>query len=370
MNPQEADLREVKNTNPFISYSESEKCEYLTSVCSINRVVIAKVPLWGIDDEICTKQANEIFSTQLIIDELKKTAAIYGVKLDGYSESELPKFLDYGLTSGNIKEKQVSLRIVKKFGNRLGLILLTLKTGLRENRLARDDWNDKHWEYWSKVSNIILVGGLASGVLGRYFKEQIQFVFDMAGVKPYNIILFDNGTYIGTMGCSMLVKNKNSRNIVFDFGQTNIKRSVVTLENGEVEDLNVLSSLPSKFMDLENDYEKAAKLHKYLLSVIYNTFKECEKNAPLNNEIVISIASYTIGGVLNDKRGGYAKLSLLCRNYAELLSDELSGSLHREVTVRLVHDGTANALYFKDYENSVCVSVGTAFGVGFPEIEL
>ena len=38
--------------------------------------------------------------------------------------------------------------------------------------------------------------------------------------------------------------------------------------------------------------------------------------------------------------------------------------------IRLVHDGTAAALYYKGAKNAVCITVGTAFGVGFPEIIL
>lgn len=356
--------------NPFISYSESEKCEYLSSLCSINKTVVAKVPVRGIDDEIEGKKANDIFCTKLIIDDIKKLSKQYNIDLSHYNESELPKFLDYGLECSDVITKQACRRIARKFGKRLGLILLTLKTGLPENRLVRSDWNDEHWKYWSEIENVVLTGGLASGVLGRYLKEEILFVFDMAGVKPYNIVLFENGTYVGTMGCAVLIENKNSTNVVFDFGQTNIKRSIVKLKNGEVADVNILKSLPSENMALNNDYDMAFSLHKYLLNVLYRTFRECEKVCKLNDEVVISIASYTVGGILNDERGGYAKLCLLSRNYGELLSNELSGALHRSIRVKLVHDGTANALYFKDYKNAVCVSIGTAFGVGYPEINL
>jgi len=60
--------------------------------------------------------------------------------------------------------------------------------------------------------------------------------------------------------------------------------------------------------------------------------------------------------------------NMLSNDYAKLLMEDLSGMLHKKVKVRLVHDGTANALYFSEIENSVCVSLGTAFGVGFTDI--
>ncbi len=356
--------------SPFLSFSSEENCEYLTSVCSVNSVSVVKAPVKGIDDSIEGKTVSKFFNTQLIIEEIKKFAQYFKIDISDQPECDLPKLLDKWLISENVIEMRIANRIAVKFGNRLGLTLLTLKTGLPENRCARDNWRDIHWDYWSQVENIILVGGLASGLLGRKLKEQIQYVFDVARVKPYNIILFDNGTYVGAMGCSTQIKNRNSNNLVFDFGQTNIKRCFVKLRNDQIEDMRFLKSMPSINMELGLDYDKAMELNKYLINILYDTYKEVSRHTELNDEIVISIASYTIGGVLNDERGGYAKLSLLGRNYANVLSDELSGRLHKNVTVKLIHDGTANALYFSDYENSVCLSIGTAFGVGFPETKV
>lgn len=364
--------------NPFL-HRESDKgtSDYLTSNCSINRIRIAKLPVHGIDDEIEGLTVKEFFSTKLVIEEIKKNAQVLGIELEGVNEKKLPRKLAKCLESENAEIANEAMKIVKKFGNRLGLLFLTLKVGDAANRAARDDWNDEHWEYWSQIKDIILAGGLAAGRLGEELKKQAEYVFSVYGIEPYNIILYDNSSDVGVLGCSTQISNKNGVSVVMDFGQTSIKRCVVTKQDGEVTEIKTLEPYPSIFMEweVESEEEKlrqAKKLHKYLLKAIvdtYNTAKAISGSEP-NNEIVISIASYVINGRLNSERGGYAKLCCLGKNYAELLWWELSGILRKDVMVKLIHDGTAAALNFHDRKDTVCLSIGSYFGIGFPETGL
>lgn len=361
--------------NPFLSYSEEYNCEYLSSVCSINRVVVAKPPLEGVDDSIKGKSAMEFFSTPVIVNEIKKQAKARRLDISEYCDSDLPKFLNDGILCTDARKKRVCNDIAIKFGNRLGLLLLTLKTALEENKAARTDWTDEHWNYWKNVKTVILVGGLASGMLGRRFKECIHNIFDMANVKPYNIMLFESGSHVGVMGCATLIKEEDSYNVIFDFGQTNTKRSLVVKKNGEITEIKTLPTLPSVNMqtdiiDRKERLEKAYELHKHIVNIITDTYREAQERYDVSDEIIISIANYNIGDRLSPKRGGYAKLCDLSDEYGKLLAHDLSGSLRKEVKIRLVHDATAVALYFKDYENSVCLTLGTAFGVGFPQMNL
>lgn len=359
--------------NPFLSYLKEEKSEYLSSVCSLNKAVLKKLPLYGIDDTLEGKTFREIFSTQLIVDEIKKAAYDYNVDISSFDDNMLPKLLDRALISEDIKYNRLGERIATKFGDRLGLLLLALKLGEKENRKARPDWNDEHWEYWSNLDTVIFVGGLASSMLGRRFKERIQHIFDKAKVKPYNIMLFDNATYVGVMGCAKLMSD-NTTSLVFDFGHTNLKRCIITKGVSEITHFIALESVKSKYVgkikDGEDGWEAALLLHKHLVKTITDTYKKYNEKYVLSREIVISIANYNAGGVLNSERGGYAKLTELGNDYQKILSEDLSSVLHKRVKVRLVHDGTANALYFTDIENSVCISLGTAFGVGFTDIKM
>lgn len=167
--------------NPFVSFSEIDNKEYLTSRCSLNRAVMRKLPVCGLDDSIEGKRFKDIFSTPLICEAVREAAKRYEIDLRDIPDGELPILVDRGLRSDNALHKQMAETVAKKFGIRLGMILLTLKKGEKENRLARDDWDDSCWEFWRSLDTVILPGGLASGMLGRKFKEYIHYVFDLAG---------------------------------------------------------------------------------------------------------------------------------------------------------------------------------------------
>lgn len=361
--------------NPFISVDEQSNSQYLTENCSLNRMVVAKLPLKGIEDSLEGKTADTIFSTSVLIEAIMENAPVLSIDTANTPRSKLPLLLEQRLTDRDESVCASAEALVKKFGYRLGLIFLTLKTGERENREARLDWTDRHWEYWAQLKTVILVGGLANGILGTRLKEYALELFAAAGVEPYDFILFENASFVGVMGCASKISNPDCVAAVFDFGQTNIKRCIVKKAGEEIAGVTTLPSVESKYMksDVPDRNEKrsmALCLHKYLINTVLDTYREAEKNDELSDEIIISIASYTVGGRLNDRRGGYAKLSLLCNNYAECLSEELSGRLKHRVRVRLIHDGTAVALYFGGYRDAVCITMGTGFGVGFPDISI
>lgn len=360
--------------NPFLFYSEDAKTEYVTSLCSVNRGVIAYVPVKGIADDIVGKSANQIFSAKLITEEIKEAAGKRGVDISGYTDQNLPKFLDDATYSDNIRAKLLADSIIRKYGNRLGVILLTLKQGRPENRAVRYDWNSEHWDYWANLKTVILTGGLSGGLLGRRLKEQILYVFDMAGETPYNIMLFDNGSHIGTMGCAKLLPDDCGSAAVLDFGQTNLKRCIIKKKNGDISEFIKLPSKPSMHMELDTsdspeNCERAIELHRYLTKAVADTCKEALRAGEFCDKVVISIANYTVANKLYKDRGGYAKLFNITEEYGNLLAHDLSSELHRQVEVRLLHDGTAIGLYFSDVPDSICLSLGTAFGVGFTDIK-
>lgn len=361
--------------NPFLSYSQESKTEYVTSLCSVNRSIIRHIPVKGLADDIIGKSANQIFSAKLISQEIKEQAEKRGVDISGYTDQNLPKFLDDATYSENIVEKVMADAIVRKYGIRLGVILLTLKQGHPKNKAVRYDWNDAHWQYWANLKTVILTGGLSGGLLGRRLKEQILYVFDMAGETPYNIMLFDNGSHIGTMGCAKLLPDTCECAAVLDFGQTNLKRCIIRKKKGDIAEFTKLLTKPSMHMELDTsdspeNCARAIELHRYLANVVADTCKEALQTGGFCNKVIISIANYVVDNKLFRDRGGYAKLFNLTEEYGSLLSHDVSSILHRQVDVRLVHDGTAIGLYFSDVPQSICLSLGTAFGVGFTDINL
>lgn len=361
--------------NPFLSVSDIDKTEYLSARCSLNRAILAKLPLYGIEDGIEGMTFKDIFSTPTIIGEIRRAAKRFNIDLSHMPDGDLPKILSEGLVSNDARLRQMAERVTKKFGCRLGLLFLTLKTALPENRAARDDWDDSCWQYWQELNTVVLTGGLASSMLGRRFKEYIHSVFDLAGVKPYDIRLFENGRYLGVMGLAQRMMEDDTSALVLDMGHTGTKRALVRKGTGEIAGFTPMDSLPSLYMqsrfDSEDDKRRMAfALHKYMVNIIASSYRELSQSEGLSDTILISIANYTHNGILNSVRGGYAKLCCVGADYAHVLEDDLSGELHRDIKVRLVHDSTASALYFSDLDNAVCITLGTGFGIGFPEIHL
>ncbi len=362
--------------NPFLNKPKYPNgSEYLTSVCSVNRIRLAKLPVYGVDDEIEGRTVKEFFSAKLVIEAVKNNAGGLHIALEGVNEKKLPFLLARKAADDSDKEGSDLARLmIMRFGDRLGLLLLALRLGEPENRAARADWDAAHWEYWAKVEDIILVGGLASGLFGELMRERVNAVFEKRGARPYNILLYDNAAQVGVLGCASCIKQRDGVFVVMDFGQTVIKRSFVVKRGGEITEVHTLDSIPSKNMEWEMPSEEeklrqAKELNAYLVSAVEKTFCEAKRrtNERPGVEVVISIASYTVDGTLNDSRSGYAKLCALGSNYAELLAWELSGRLRCDIDVRLIHDGTAVALNFRNRKNTVCLSVGSYFGIGFPE---
>jgi len=350
--------------NPFLKRLDGIDYLYLDQNCSINKVVIAKIPyVKGIEEDIQGKCAKDVFSTKIIVEYIKKYASKLNIDIANVKENDLPKEVEKRFLSEDEKEREIAEKIVKKFGYRLGICLLVLKTGLKENRLARKEWSDTQWEYLSNLKNIILVGGLASGEFGEKLKYYSQEIFSLAKCEPYNIMLFPKASQLGVTGCAKLIKerNRNKTNIIFDFGQTFMKRCII--KNDSIE---ILESIHSKYMQLDTN-EGAYDLHKHILKTIVDTYKEAEKYEDMADEIIISIANYTVGGKLNSVRGGYAKLTSLADNYATFLEDELENVLKKKLKIILIHDGTAIAMNFSKYKDSICISIGTVFGMGCPD---
>lgn len=351
--------------NPFLK----QGC--LSTNASINKVFIEKMPTTKINQDIKGKIASEIFSTQLFIDEIKKNSKELNLNLSAIDEKMLPLYFEKCLDDEKECVRNKAHEIVKSFAERLAVILLVLKKGEKENRIKRPDWDDTNWEYWGKIRTVILVGGLASSNLGKALKYYVDGV--LKGEKAYEIKLVENAAEIGIIGAVSYLPSDNneSYNLIFDFGQTFIKRSIVKRVGGKISQITKLQKIKADFVQWEYEdhlLEKAEanNLNKYIQKVIIQTIEEAkEKQIHISNHIVISIANYVQNGSFVN-RGGYGKLRLISSNYEEYISKILSERLDEKIIIKFIHDGTSMASAFKNYPNSVCISLGTAFGIGFP----
>lgn len=355
---------EIFMENPFVK----EGCLSLNA--SINKLVLEEISNYEIDEDLIGKSALEVFSNSLFIKEIKKNSEDLKLNLEKIAEKDFVQYLDKCLESEDEAVKGKALEIVSLFGTRLGVILLTLKKGEVKARKNREDWDIDNWRFWSQLENVILVGGLASSNIGKILKFCVEEVFKKANEPCYNIILSENSANVALKGCITYInkKEENKTYFVFDLGQTYIKRSVVTFNDGQVKNIEILPRVASRHVEWEfknhiDEVNEAMKLNNTILNAIIDAMKY--KKGEVGDEIVISIANYVKNGLLVN-RGGYGKLRLIDDNYERYLSQKLSKRVRKKLKVKLVHDGTAMAANFSGYSKAVCISLGTVFGVGFP----
>lgn len=318
--------------------------------------------------------AQDIFSTDLFIKEIKKAASKLKINIHSPEEKSLPLYLETCLESSDPGVCAAANEILKLFGERLAVILLCLKEGSYENQAARKDWTKEHWRYWSFLERIILVGGLSSPPLGERLKHYMEEVFALSFKTPYEIILGKDSTYAGLRGCAAYLQSssKPQVNLIFDYGQSFIKRSYVIMEEGEIKDIVILEKTLSRHAawDMEDpvlEKREALLLNEHFLEAIAQTIREVEgRGHTIHPHVIMSIANYVQNGVIVN-RGGYGKLRLIAPNYGAYLSSAIKEKCSRDFHFTLVHDGTAMAAGYSDYSRAVCISLGTAFGVGFPQ---
>lgn len=356
--------------NPFLTEG------VLRTNASINKLMIARMPVCSVTQDVTGKTAQEIFSTDLFIQEIKKSAQKLQLDIHALHEKSLPLYLEKCLESTDSDIIETANAILRLFGERLAVILLCLKEGSPENRKARADWNDVHWDYWNSLKQIILVGGLASPPLGNRLKYYVEQVFDASGKHPYNLTLGEDSTYAGIRGCTTYLDAASGAhvNLIFDYGQSFIKRSYVMMEDQQVKDMIILEKTLSEHVEWDitdpvREESEAILLNNHFLQAITHTIQEVEaKGLSIHPHIILSIANYVKDGVIID-RGGYGKLRLIAPNYGIYLSERLKEITGKDFHFTLIHDGTAMAAGYSGFSDAVCVSLGTAFGVGFPSQE-
>ena len=351
--------------NPFL------KDNRLAKNASLNRLKIVDIPNINIDYEVKGKLGSEIMSHERLIEYIKKDAKRLKLDLDNISESKLPIYLNKSLESNDLEVRLAAENIARRLGRNLGHILLVLKRGDEINQKARKDWNHKHWAYWKEVEKIIFTGGLCNGNLGKRFKYYIEEVFAEADTAKYKIRIAKKPSLVSIIGAARHTPKQCNTALVFDFGQTLIKRSVAKYQEENLKEIYQLSSMESRHVKkwrFENKAEekiKAEKLKDYIISVIEKTWNEVESQGfkPCST-IAISIADNLVNGKFTG--GGYGKLRLIKEDVQQLISKKISDIVGRKIELLFIHDGTAAADAFAGVKDSAMITLGTAIGIGFP----
>ena len=310
--------------------------------------------------------ASDLFRPTILINEIKKHRALLRINSSVDDEDILSVFNDK-LKSKNIEINKYSNEIANSFGDKLAKVILTLKKPSQLSIKNRDNWDKEHWKYWKNIEIIYLVGGLTSPILTNIFYHNIVDLLGKNDIKNFNISFIEGSSNLGTKGLSNLVIN--GEYLLFDFGQTYIKRRHHIKDNGYVVIDSILPTVKSKYLfykerDKYEIKDLAYRLDMYIIETILDTIYTVDFKG---NDFIIGIANYIKKGRIYSARGGYGKLAYVDDNYESYLSIALSNKLGRKISVLLYHDTSAMALNFKNERNCAVISLGTAFGVGFPE---
>lgn len=323
---------------------------------------IASINSIYVDDVL----ARDMFRPELIVQEIKKNRDNLGFSSDIDDEFILFEFNNcFSNIDSSIRDKANEIAIL--FGNKLASVITTLYKPSKRTLMNYPLWTKKHWDYWQDVKKVYFVGGLTSPILTSVFYEQIKLESIKQNISNINVSFIEGSVDLGTKGLSTLVEDGEF--LLFDFGQTSIKRRHLIKHNKEIEIDCILSPVKSQYLDYkginpEQLELRALKLDNFIVSTIIETI-----NSVLfkGNSILIAIANYINDGEIYSKRGGYAKLSYIPENYEVHLSEKLSSLLNRKINIKLYHDTSAMALNFKNIERTAVISLGTAFGIAFPE---
>ncbi|MCK5761830.1 MAG: hypothetical protein KAH16_02895 [Candidatus Izimaplasma sp.] len=310
--------------------------------------------------------ASNLFRPELIVNEIKKDRDFLGFSSEIADENLLVTF--NGALNNDSKEiVDKANKIAISFGIKLANVLITLKNPSSKSVLNRPSWIDKHWDYWKGVKNLYFVGGLTSPILTSIFYTQIMKELNNHDINDLKVSFIEGSVDLGTKGLSNITVN--GEYLLFDFGQTNIKRRHIVKEESELVIDSILPSVKSKYLFYKQKSEKelfhiANQLDSFIINTIIDTVNIVNYKG---SNMLIGIANYVIDGNTYSARGGYGKLAFIKGNYEEHLSNEISVLLQREIIIRLYHDTSAMALNFKNTKRTAVVSLGTAFGIAFPE---
>ena len=323
---------------------------------------IASINSVYIDDAL----ASNLFRPEVIVNEIKKNRDFLGFSSDILDKDLLLDFNEV-LNSKSPMIRNKAYKIAAFFGKTLASVLITLKNPSKNSMVNRPSWTDNHWDYWKGVRNIYFVGGLTSPILTSIFYNQIQLELKKNKITDLQVSFIEGSVDLGTKGLTTLVVE--GEYLLFDFGQTNIKRRHIIKGDNIIAIDSILPSIKSDYLFYKQKSEiellhLANELDSFIINTIIDTTNIVNYKG---NHILVGIANYVIDGNIYLKRGGYGKLAYIKGNYEVHLSNKISVLLKREIIVKLYHDTSAMALNFKNTERTAVISLGTAFGIAFVE---
>lgn len=321
----------------------------------------AMLPIASLNQVIVDGQkSNDRFSPLLIMRALGEITDHYGITPLSHDLQGLMETLSH---HPNHEVHEAFIRVGEYFGDQLAKLLFTLLNADDKVKMENLRWKDEHWDYWKTIKSIYLMGGVASSAFKPIFMKRINMLFDQHGLDDVQVFMPDDTQDQALYGMA----NRFDRGsfLLFDFGQTFIKRAYVRRMSGQNMIERKLEHMPAKHLepaDPDHFMAHAFELHHYILEILKDTIQELMDP---DIDLLISMANYVKKGELNPGRSSYGMLSVLSTNYQDYLEQELNKHLNRNIHVYLEHDTTAMAHSVPQQPHTAVITLGTAFGISF-----
>ena len=363
----------------------------LTPVASLNRVRFVELPGLALPTDMVGRTAYELLSARALADLARPYAG--ALELAEGEAAEGPSIfesLDRGFGDESSPAHAAADLVARRFGERLGWLIVTLRRGDAVSRAARPDWDDSYWRHWAGITTVYLAGGIPSGRIGPRLAEQASSILATVGLAACSVRVAPWPAILPLIGAASLPLSIGmglpgwlgggacSTTIVLDFGQSLVKRGCAEYEPGARDQARSLSRLrvfppvPARWSVLPSDpasmAEHAERLGNSMVTTMVETWRAAQAiTGDVSETIVASFASYIRDGQPLARQGGpYAELKALSDNLERRLSDRVSQDIGCSLTVRLLHDGSAAAQALAGEEHAAVMMLGTALGVGFP----
>lgn len=347
--------RIIPSNNPFLDGD--------SSIRSLNQARIMTLPEAAADPEIIGKTGYDLLSAEALQQEITHFAAELNLQADA---PHLLRQFDHCL---QMKEKR-ALQIAQIYGRKLGALLLMLKRGDLVNRQSRPQWGLEHWRFWQQVTGVIIGGGVMAGRLGQLAAPVAQETLSRHAFPDFKVTRSPHAAHLPLVGLARKAPCCTKAMIVFDFGQTAIKRAIARYRDGEVAALQLLTTLPTVCRDLsfkKRPVDDVRRQWRQMRAVIEQTWREAAAGREKISDIRISLSCYLFDGHPSPRdHGCYGGLQVLAPNLDAFIQEELDRRLPYRVKIHLVHDGTAAATAHAGEVGRVVLTLGTAIGNGFP----
>jgi len=319
----------------------------ITPDVSMNWVVIMHAP--DLPDALRGKTAYQLVSRNYLMQIIEADMPDLMIHPD-----PIPVF-DNLLAQGDPR----ALKIADQLALHFFWFIYTLKFPHPENQSARANWDESYWSFFANIKQFIFGGGLMRGHIGAHMVAYTQA--RLGDACKLTISLY--APILPIIGAARHLPVDTQKALIFDFGQTAIKRAIATYQTGVLTHLHILPTIPAPAFTGESQPDMVADTIAHVIAQTWRDFAD-DQTALM---IPASIATYMKGQNPFGDRFYGAIISLATEDTPTniVLSRRVATQIGRDVDIHFIHDGTASARIYVGEANTVVITMGTAFGIGF-----